>query len=163
MRPGNRGRARSLTQRYLSYPYSGQLIRLPAIHIRLRDRAGGSIKTLALVDSGATSSFIPAELAQLFNVISEADSIQAAGGGGSFETWVGRLTVEALKGNNVHWKKFMRFHIPVKEDMIPYVILGRDSVFLTYDVLIRERQQLLKLKLPGRKTRKSGRSPLSVL
>ncbi len=139
MRPVSARRYRSLTQLYLSYPYNGQLIRLPAIHIRLRDRAGDSVKTFALVDSGATSSFIPAELALLFDINTEDESIQATGGGGAFETWVGRLTVEALKGNNVHWRRNMRFHIPVKDDMIPYVILGRDSVFRTYDILIRER------------------------
>lgn len=35
----------------------------------------------------------------------------------------------------------MVFQVPTEEKRIPYVILGRDSVFRTYDITFRENAQ----------------------
>ena len=96
-----RVRPRTIVYRYLSYDYEGEPIRLPIISVRLRAQSGNSLKTTALVDSGATVSFVPPELLEILDVpLGEASS--ALGAGGEFKTHLVTLTIEILKGVECH-------------------------------------------------------------
>ena len=143
--------------RYLSFtdPRLGRTFRLPLVHIRLRHR-NTSLRTDALVDSGATATFVPIDL---MNVLGfdlrpegEAQTNQrhkkqaAVGAGGRFETYVKKIdSIEVLKGMMV----FCDFSnvtvlVPTRRDAIPPAVLGRDTIFRKFDITYREdREQIV--------------------
>ena len=131
----------SFSQRYLSYIYHGSPIKIPAVHIKLIDHSGNSLKTFALGDSGATSSFMPREIAEIFEDIKTIEHSEATGAGGSFQTEIGVFAVQVIKGKKTYWSHDVMFHIPLEEGRIPYVILGRDSIFQAYNITFREKDQ----------------------
>ena len=142
-----------LTCKYLSYrlpntnpPVS---IRLPLLHIRLSCNQQ-SLRTIGLIDSGSTTTFVPLELAEMLSAPTEREE-QAVGAGGRFQNTIRRLTISILKGRDPIIK-FSNFpvYVPTEEDRIPYVVLGRDSIFRKVDVLFRERIQRFYLRTPKR-------------
>ena len=124
-------------------------IRLPLLHIRLsHDKEG--LKTIGLVDSGSTTTFVPIELADMLSVPTEREE-QAVGAGGKFQNTIRKLTISVLKGRSpiITFSNFP-VYVPTEEDRIPYVVLGRDSIFRKVDVLFRERMQRFYLRTPKR-------------
>ena len=74
---------------------------------------------------------------------------QAVGAGGRFQNTIRKLTVSILKGRNpVITFSNLPVYVPTEEDRIPYVVLGRDSIFRKVDVLFRERMQRFYLRTP---------------
>ena len=142
-------RVHQFTQKYLSYPFEGEQIRLPLLHVRLKNRKNGlSLRTTGLVDSGATITFIPTDLADALDLerIGEEKSI---GAGGEFDTWIIEgLIIEILKGSKVAVSlKGDDIQVPHNPDAIPYVILGRDLLFSIYDITFQENQLKTILKI----------------
>ena len=41
-------------------------------------------------------------------------------------------------------------HVPLEGGRVPFVILGRDTVFLQYDITFRERRKLMVFRKPKR-------------
>lgn len=76
---------------------------------------------------------------------------QAVGAGGKFQNTIRKVDISILKGTTsiVNFPNFPAY-VPTEADRIPYVVLGRDSVFRKYDVVFRERQQRVLLKTPRR-------------
>lgn len=148
-RPGFRDHLenRTIVQRYLSYDYHGSLIKIPFLNIRLIGPTGNKFQTVALVDSGATVTFIPIEMAQYLKIPLEIDS-SATGAGGDFPTWITEGIVQILKGTYVLQEMKVEIHVPQEKGKIPYAVLGRNSVFLHYDIIFREREQRMILKRP---------------
>ena len=137
----------ALVCRYLAYklPNSDSFLRLPLINIRLKSKTLG-LKTVALVDSGATTTFIPTELAEILElskVEDEGKEIDAHGGGGHFKTWLTCLdTLEFVKGASVAVEfRNIRALVPTNPEAIPYVVLGRDYIFRSFDITFRERRE----------------------
>jgi hypothetical protein len=107
-----------------------------------------SLRTIGLVDSGSTTTFVPFEIAEMLSApIEKEDS--AIGAGGRFQNTIRRLDITILKGVDAV-TKFVNFpvYVPTEADRIPYVVLGRDSIFRKFDVIFRERMQRVLLKLP---------------
>lgn len=139
---------KTITQRYLKYSYEGETIRLPMVPVRLR-AGDGSVKTVALVDSGATASFVPPELVEILGVpVGETSS--ASGAGGDFPTHLVEMTIEVLKDHSVACKIEEEVHVPIEAGRVPYVVLGRDTIFLHYDITFRERREMIILRKPKR-------------
>ena len=94
-----RGLAKTINQRYLRYSYEGETIRLPMVTVRLR---GGdkSVKTAALVDSGATASVVPPEFVEILG-IPLGETASASNAEGDFRTHLVKITIEVLKGVQV--------------------------------------------------------------
>ena len=143
-----RPQVRTITQRYLRYTFEGGTIRLPMVAVRLR---GGerSLRTTALVDSGATASFVPPELVEVLELEPEEPS-SASGAGGAFDTRLLGLTIEVLKGTHPAAVFDGEVHVPVEAGRVPYVVLGRDTIFLAYDITFRERRGMTVLRKPRR-------------
>lgn len=122
--------------------------RLPLVHVRLTQKAKG-YTTIALVDSGATSNFLPRELAEILELDLSAKPQSAVGAGGNFECI--RTSVEKcsiLKGKKSVVENFenLQMGIPVKTSTLPYMILGRNSVFRRFDIKFQERNEKFILK-----------------
>jgi hypothetical protein len=97
-----------------------------------------SLRTIGLVDSGSTTTFIPMELADMLSIPVEKQA-QAVGAGGQFQNTIRKVNITILKGTNpiVHFNNFPAY-VPTEADRIPYVVLGRDSLFRKFDVTFRE-------------------------
>lgn len=150
MPPRRPSRVKSFSQRYLSYSHEGERLRLPMLAIRLIGPTGRSVKTTALIDSGATVTFVPHDFADILDI--ELGEISTAtGAGGSFDTNLSDVIIEILKGTKVvKVIEAEEVHIPVEEDPVPYVVLGRDTIFLSYDITFREHKELCVLRPPKR-------------
>jgi hypothetical protein len=76
---------------------------------------------------------------------------QAVGAGGKFQNTIRKVNISILKGTTpiVNFPSFPAY-VPTEADRIPYVVLGRDSIFRKFDVIFRERQQRVLLKSPSR-------------
>jgi len=141
-----RKRRSAITYRYLSYKLpNGSTIHLPLVPVRL-SRNGESFSTIALVDSGSTTTFIPFEIAEIFSLPIEQQE-EAIGAGGTFQNTIRKVDIAILKGNTViaHFKDFP-VYVPLDEGRIPYVVLGRDSIFRKFDVTFRENKQRIILR-----------------
>jgi hypothetical protein len=103
---------------------------------------GTSMKSFALIDSGATTSFLPKELADILSIDPIKEKISATGAGGDFTTWLGSLKIEVIKGTSICWTNNVIFNIPDEDKRIPYVILGRDSIFKDYDISFKENNEI---------------------
>lgn len=126
------------------------------MHIRLKHN-GNSIRTDALVDSGATATFIPIELAEVLEMELPTEVHDAIGAGGAFPTSTSKIeSIEVLKGFRVfcHMQNFI-VSIPRNPDVIPHTILGRDSVFWDNDITFRERRQHTIFRSPKKPSKKT--------
>jgi hypothetical protein len=149
----------AIVNRYLSYyhPALQRYFRLPFLHVRYHT-ATASFSTLALVDSGATDCFLPTDFAEILGLqINPAEAHPSIGAGGGFQSVVFKPTIELLKGG----QPFAIFedwpvHVPLNRDAIPYAILGRDSVFMKFDITFRERIQRTILRHAKVKVKKSS-------
>jgi len=131
---------KSFHQNYLSYEYKGKSIKLPAVHVKLINPINNnSFKTFALVDSGATVSFLPWEFVNILN-LKIGESSSATGAGGEFDTNLSTILIEVTKVTSVQYRDEIQIHIP-KEIELPYAILGRNSIFLYFNILFRENEQ----------------------
>ena len=142
-------RVHQFTQKYLSYPFEDEQIRLPLLHVRLKNKKNGlSLRTTGLVDSGATTTFIPTDLAEALDLESIGEE-KSIGAGGEFNTWITEdLVIEILKGSKAAVSLYGEgVQVPDNPDAIPYVILGRDLLFKIYDITFQENQLRTVLKI----------------
>ena len=134
---------RAIACSYLNFydPRLKRNFRLPLVHIRIK-HAETVFRTDALVDSGATGTFFPAELVDILGISLPKETSLALGAGGEFPTYVTKIDlIQILKGTN----SFCEFEdktvsVPTRAGMIPHVVLGRDSIFQCYDITFREKQ-----------------------
>jgi len=141
----------TFTCKYLSFydPKLEKFFRLPLVHIRIKHN-GNTIRTDALVDSGATGTFIPIELAEVLGVEKPDETVDAVGAGGTFSTFITKIgEIEVLKGLNIfcRMRNFL-VSIPVNPETIPHTILGRDSIFWHNDITFRERKEHTVFRSP---------------
>jgi len=128
----------------------GRFFRLPMLSVRLISPSGRSLITNALVDSGATVSFLPPDLAGALGLLRKKKEV-SYGAGGSFSVWSSTVSIQYLKkGRAMSAPERVEVRVPYSGRCIPYAVLGRDSVFLLYNVMFRERAQTIELISPGK-------------
>lgn len=117
------------------------------LHVRL-SHGDVSLSTIGLVDSGSTTTFVPLELAEILSLPIERED-RAVGAGGSFNNTIRKVDITLLKGRT-RFSKIPNFpaYVPVEEGRIPYVVLGRDSIFRKFDITFRENKQRFVLRGP---------------
>jgi hypothetical protein len=76
----------------------------------------------------------------------------AVGAGGKFENTIRNVTIQILRGRGVV-AEFPDFpvYVPTEQDRIPYVVLGRDSIFRKFDITFRENLRRFVMKTPKKK------------
>jgi len=147
MAPFFRRRLRSAVNcKYLSYTLpDGGKIHLPMVHIRL-SISSESLTTIGLVDSGSNVTFVPLELADILSLPIERED-SAVGAGGTFNNTIRKVNIRLLKGNT-SFASFPNFpvYVPMDQGRVPYVVLGRDSIFSKFDITFRENKQRFVLR-----------------
>ena len=99
-----------------------------------------------MVDSGATTTFIPPELAEavaLTKVSSDSEGVKATGAGGTFPNDLFDYSIDILKGDSTFLRISGAAFVPREKDRIPYAVLGRDNLFKIYDITFREQKQMV--------------------
>ncbi|GEM_PF-1617781 len=144
--------------RYLQYRLeNGQTILLPLIQVELVSEKE-RLTTIGLVDSGANVSFIPYEIADILELIpeevAERDLVKVFTAGGRADFFRVRLKRLSLLYKGTIFSDFNNFTVlvpfnpertsPLQRDL-PYVVLGRDSIFRRFIVIFREKQRKFEL------------------
>jgi len=138
-----------ITCKYLPYFFGNQYRFYPMVNVIIESKLATG--TRALVDSGATNTFIPYGLAETIGLLPDDKSklrkAMTTGASGKFETLIIPLkNLQVFKENHV----FETFHgLPVYvandvKDPLPYVVLGRDSIFKRFDVSFCEDRRRIK-------------------
>jgi|ADKI01.1.fsa_nt_gi hypothetical protein len=146
---------RNVTCKYLPFSYrnpdgSTKYIQLPLVPVFLKSESA-EFQTVALVDSGATSTLLPRDQAEILKIKYEEDKegkhleVPTVGAGGSFSSEVGKVKKVQLLKNVTPFCTFldMRVLVPQKKDALPYMILGRDLVFKRFDITFYEKRRKL--------------------
>nr|MDO8099962.1 retropepsin-like aspartic protease [Candidatus Njordarchaeota archaeon] len=147
----SRKREGTIVCRYLSF-YDQRLkttFRLPLVHIRIK-QGNVALKTDALIDSGATSTFIPLELAEVLTIELSKEKHDFIGAGGTFSSYVAKVDlIEVLKGVTPFYEfKGILVTIPAAKGTLPYCVLGRDSIFRKYHIIFKENEEYTVFKVP---------------
>lgn len=144
---------RNVVCKYLFYKFrysngSPHFIQLPMVHTHLRSKSA-DFDTIALIDSGATQTLIPRELADILDIEYDKDKdgktkrALTEGAGGTFDSLIGKVAqVDLIK--NV--TQFCTFHglsvwVPEKVGLLPYMVFGRDAVFKRFDITFEEQRR----------------------
>lgn len=142
---------------YLTFndPVLKRPFRLPMAHVRVK-QGEKSFRTDALIDSGATTTFIPIELVNIlgFGLKPEGQDQteedkknypkhQAVGAGGVFDTYhVTIESIQVLKGTTSFFEMNNSVvAVPTTVGAIHYAVLGRDGIFKKYDIIFREKEE----------------------
>ena len=134
-----------ITCKYLQYTLKNErMILLPLIQVELCSEKE-KLNTIGLLDSGATATFITNELASILDLIPEKLDIQdvsTAGGDASFFP-IKIKSLSLLKGGAI-FSSFNNLGVlvpsSIKKDL-PYVILGRDTVFTRFNIFFNEKHK----------------------
>lgn len=119
----------------------------PSTHTCELVSENNAISSVGLVDSGSTVTFIPFELAEVLEVPHIKENVKSIGAGGTFDTFITKLRhLQLIKASTI-FSDFVNLpvHVPTEPDRIPYVILGRDSIFTRFEVTFRERSRRMIL------------------
>lgn len=150
---GSRTRRDTITCKYLHYTYrtregTTKIIKLPLINILIESSIGEEFRTVGLVDSGATSTLLPKEIADLLMMPYEENSIEVTGAGGIFNCKPVKLRRLVLIKNVTTFSTYrnIKVLVPEEEEILPYVILGRDYVFKRFDITFSEKRRKMVFK-----------------
>ncbi len=138
---------RTVRIKYMPFNYKGVNRFLPMVHICLKHN-GYDIPSIALIDSGATSTFIPLSLAELLEIELKNPNNNVSGAGGSFQSYITPIErISVIKGTTALTEfENITVRIPSEKDGIPFVVLGRDSIFLRFDIKFQENIQQIQLQ-----------------
>jgi predicted aspartyl protease len=145
--------SRTLTFRYVHDTLEGRVIPRPRVEIRLIN--GDKVFRLAmLVDSGADTTFIPKEVAEILELkLSETRKSRSASG--PFETASGKVMAVLVKGREEIPLGEIPVIVPVKtiddNNLQSYALLGRFPFFHYFDITFRERTKKLVLRTPKKR------------
>jgi hypothetical protein len=108
-----------------------------------------SFTTIALVDSGATATFMPTDFIGILGLHPKQEEM-AVGVGGVIKVYKEKIDrIEVIHNNKVFCElKNVEVLFPSGFSSIPYGVLGRDGVFKKYDIIFREEKQQIVFKRP---------------
>ena len=143
------GRKRKHLCKYLSYQKpDGNSLRLPLLKIEIQHEEK-RMSTVALLDSGATATFLPHDIAfGILNLPIEKDDVEVVGAGSTFPNFLTKVEKITLKKgvNGICELLDVMIHVPKPPAGIPYAVLGRDTIFSLFDITFREREGKFLLK-----------------
>ena len=111
------------TQDYISWPGGRRrLFLLPMLKAMFIAPSGKSIITNALVDSGATASFLPPDLAGALDIDRKICET-SFGAGGAFRTWSADVRLQLVKRRVAKSRPLkIKIRVPFSDRCIPYAI-----------------------------------------
>lgn len=134
--------------RYISYRLpNGRVLFLPLIHVEVSSE-NEALTTIALLDSGATMSFLPYEIADILGanlMTGNPIGVETAGGACDFRPLILKKLCLLSGGNPCSEFRNMHMLVPSPDKDLPYVILGRDYVFKRFHVIFRENVRRFEL------------------
>jgi hypothetical protein len=118
---------------------------LPVVNVRLTS-SQASYDTIALVDSGATATFLMKEHAEILGLTFDKDKngnevkSETQGAGSTFICKRAIIHQIAVMKNVLPFciLRDVKVRVPESYDIFPYVILGRDYIFQRFDVTFHE-------------------------
>lgn len=137
--------------KYLNYQYRRNnilyTIRIPLVHIYLKS-SNIEFETVGLVDSGATQTLIPKEIADTLQLDYKEETVDVEGAGATFPTRMAILARLKLLKNVTPFDSYTRIKVlvPERDGTLPYVILGRDYVFRRFDITFHENRQKMTFR-----------------
>lgn len=94
------------------------------------------------------------------------EEVETIGASGAFETWKVKLDlIEVTKGGRPICEfRGLTVLVPTAPNTLPHCILGRDTIFMKYDITFREHKQEIVLRPPkhGPHQRRTGHSTRSL-
>jgi hypothetical protein len=151
----SRQRRRAYNCRYLSYEIpptrpgdEPKHLKLPLIKIEVASETE-SIGTVALIDSGSTSSFLPREIAlDILRLPITHRDLPVEGAGGKFLCDIVKVKeITLIKGViPIHTYSDWFTYIPKEPIELPYAVLGRDTIFRNFEITFRENEHRFVLK-----------------
>lgn len=143
------GRTKKTLCKYLSYQNkNGNWLKLPLIKIVIKHKEK-KISTVALIDSGATATFLPYEIAvDILELPTVKDDVEVTGAGSTFPNILMNVEKITLKKgvNGICELENVLVHVPKPPAEIPYAVLGRDTVFQLFEITFRENEGRFLLK-----------------
>ncbi len=144
---------RTVVCKYLIYSYKSKdgtvhNPRLPLVNLYLKS-AIADYDTIALVDSGATKTIVPLDLAEIllleYEKAKDGSLLKAEteGAGATFYCNFAILQRLVIKKHTTPFCTVMNAHVlvPEKKGVLPYAVLGRDYIFNRFDITFHERRQ----------------------
>ena len=147
-------RSRTLTFRYVNDRFEGKVVARPRVEIRLSN-GDNSFRIAMLVDSGADTSFIPLEVAEILD-LKLSDKKRSRSASGPFETALSIVKAELIKGTQKIPLGQIAVVIPTRKledepgNLDTYALLGRKEFFRKFDITFRETTSKLILRPPKR-------------
>lgn len=140
-----------ITCKYLPYYFAKQFRFYPMVNVTLESKE--ILGTRALVDSGATTSFIPYDVADAIGMIPKdktklrtADTISASG---KFKSYIINLKRMQVYKSSTVFETFQDIPMYVPNEVsepLPYAILGRDHIFSRFDITIYENRRKMTFR-----------------
>ncbi len=142
----------ALTFDYIKEKYGGILIPRPRVEIKLSN-GNKSFKTAMLVDSGADTSLLPMEIAQILELdLNSGDRIESSSASGKFTTVRKEVNAELVKGTKTIKLGIMPVLISLRDSheniSNSHALLGRSLFFRKFDITFRENSFKLILRKP---------------
>ena len=143
----------TISFRYMKDRWDGDVIERPRVEMRLSN-GDKFFRLIMLVDSGADTSFIPLEVAEILELkLGEIKKSRSASG--PFETTSASCEVELIRRGKAIPLGNMNFIIPTKKvddkNIMSYALLGRIPFFNYFDITFRENLRKIILRKPKRK------------
>lgn len=122
--------------------------KLPMVPVILSWKGKG-MRTKALLDTGATSTFLIPDIAEYLGLEQSGSPTEAHGAGRAFSVREAKVEVQLETGRQSRLgteTHTIDVKIPTEPDAIPFPVLGRKPFFYWYEITIRERKEQIVLR-----------------
>lgn len=136
----------SIVLRYIHVPRpDGTMWKAPFVPIYVRDKEGKVLRIVALVDSGADTTVVPKDLAEVLG-LKEGEAYEETGGiGGKVKVKKSKLSFEIKGGHENHSLNIPVLVLQGEGNSVP-LLLGRNGFFDEFHITLRENEEKIVLK-----------------
>ena len=136
-------RLSSTTFKYIPLNYGDDRLQRPALEIRMTQKY--SINIHALVDSGATHTFLPKRFAKLLGFVDEGNFVNVQHIADRYKVRHATVkSIEIMQGQKV-FENMRDQTVLIGDSEIQFCILGRMSLFKRFDITFSEKRRKLTL------------------
>ena len=123
----------------------GTLWHAPFIPVEVINRFGSSMKVVALLDSGADTTVVPKDLADLLGLKEGPSVIESGGIGGQVKVKEAKLSF-SIKGQREHYRLVVRCLVLQDENVDLPLLLGRNGFFEQFHITFKQGEEKIVLK-----------------